>query len=342
MAGALAKGSGEIPPLDAGRKGSLAITVLYKEEDGTESKIAGLELQVYQIAQLTVREDGAVVCTLTADFQGSDLSFDDMTASESLKAAETLQTLVQEKQLKGPEAVSDAEGIARFENLQPGMYLVQQKPDAEGAGSYIKMDPYLVFVPQPEKGSEGTVWNYDVTMQPKTEQCREPMPDGKYIEGEIQIRKNVVRGAKQIRVKDTFYAGIFEKTDAGYELWKVTELKQNGTVTVPVTLHVEDKEQRTELWVFETDQNGRRLDGKKNAFTISGEGAVTLGVDQLYAKITLTNQYDEPGKTSGGGKGSGGYVRTGDVTPVEWYVIAGGASGGFLLLLALLQRRRKD
>lgn len=342
MVGALAKESDGMPPLDADRKGRLAVAVFYKEEGRPESKIAGLELQVYQAAELAVREDGAAIYTLTADFQGSGISFDGMTASESLKAAEALQALVQERQRKGLEAVSDADGMACFENLQPGMYLVQQKPDDGGTGSYIKMDPYLVAVPQPEKGPEGAGWNYDVTMQPKTELCRKPMPDGKYVEGEIQIRKNVMRGAEAIQVKDTFYAGIFEKTETDYELWKVTKLKQNGTVTVPVTLHVEDKKQKAELWVFETDQAGRRLDGTKNAFIISGEGAVTLGVDQLYAKITLTNQYAEAGKTSGGGKGSG-YVRTGDATPVGTYAVAGVLAGmAFLVLQASRRNQAKE
>lgn len=227
VAEALAGEDDSLTQLTADQMGSLSVHVFYKKKDGTKIRIEGMRLQLYQTATLTVQADGTAEYTLVPEFQGSGVSFEGMTASRSLRGAKMLQTMVQEKQLTGREEKTDADGMAYFGDLRPGMYLLWQRSEKSETAFSVKMDPYLISVPQIEQAEGRVAWKYEVTMQPKTGTDQKPTPE------------------------------------------KPSE------------------------------------------------------------------------KPTGGGAGSGS-VRTGDVTPMEWYAIAGGASGGFLLLLALFQRRRKD
>lgn len=65
----------------------------------------------------------------------------------------------------------DEAGIARFENLRTGIYLLLQK---ESAAGYQKIEPFLAAVPALEEGRPV----YDVAAWPKMEQVPETIPDG--------------------------------------------------------------------------------------------------------------------------------------------------------------------
>lgn len=176
-AGAFAEENVRMPPLEENQKGSLSITVSYKDAAGTKHRCSGVRLQLYQAASLTVQADGAAVCTLMPEFAGSGLDLAKMTASESLRAAEALEAVIQEKRLSGTEGVTNADGIVCFADLNPGVYLLVQGPAEKKAAAKVKMNPYLISVPQAEEETTGTKWNYAVEMRPKAELCRTPQPD---------------------------------------------------------------------------------------------------------------------------------------------------------------------
>ena len=177
VAEALAGENDSLPPLTADQVGSLSVHVFYKKKDGTKIRIEGMRLQVRQIADLTVQADGTAEYTLVPEFQGSGVSFENMTASRSLRDAKMLQALAKETQLTGQETRTDVDGVAYFGDLKPGMYLIWQTSEKSEAAFSVKMDPYLVSVPQIEQEAGKRAWNYEVTMQPKTGMDLKPMPE---------------------------------------------------------------------------------------------------------------------------------------------------------------------
>ena len=174
VAEAVAGENDRLPQLAADQVGSLSVHVFYKKKDGTKIRIEGMRLQVLQIADLTVQADGTAEYTLIPEFQGSGVSFENMTAAHSLRDAKMLQALVQEKHLAGQEEKTDEDGMAYFGDLKPGMYLIWQMSEKSESAFSVKMDPYLVSVPQTGQEAGKVIWDYEVTMQPKTGMAQKP------------------------------------------------------------------------------------------------------------------------------------------------------------------------
>ena len=120
------------------------------------------------------------------------------------------------------------------------------------------------------------------------------IPDGSSYKAWIEISKEVLKGTEAVDVDDTFYAGIFTKTDDGdYDLYQIVQLENNGTVRTEVTLGGENGDQPITYYVFETDATGSVIDQTTFAYTVSGEGEVTLDKDNTAASITITNKVKE-------------------------------------------------
>ena len=134
----------QMPDLEPGKTGSLSVSLSYKNEAGESIPIEGVTLQVFLIAKLTVENGGSSTYTLTSDFAKTGIVFDGMSASSSNQAAKECKAIVLERELTGQAAVTDAEGMVYFENLEPGMYLVMQTANADSVPLYTEMDPYLV------------------------------------------------------------------------------------------------------------------------------------------------------------------------------------------------------
>ena len=120
------------------------------------------------------------------------------------------------------------------------------------------------------------------------------LPEGYKQKADIEIQKNVIVNKEAVTVNDTFYAGIFTKNDdEEYELYKVTELVQNDTVTVEVPLGGENGDEDITYYVFETDENGNRVEETTFAYEISGEGEVTISAAEKAGTIEITNTRTE-------------------------------------------------
>lgn len=167
------------------------------------------------------------------------------------------------------------------------------------------------------------------------------LPEGYYLEGKIQIKKNVFQDKDRVKVNDTFYAGIFTKEDGTYILNQIVELKQNGTVSVPVVLSGDSGEEYVEYWIFETNKNGKQVDKESFSYEVSGEGAVKLHTEKMEGSVEITNRIkkeavEEPTETS-----SDNAVRTGDDTPVMTFAVAAAAALLVMILLVIAGVRRK-
>lgn len=223
-------------------------------------------------------------------------------------------------------------GTAVYENLGEGTYYIFET-DSEG-------NPYKIdemqqgtysWVCQLEEGSSqevkldgkaeapaGTVGLYNLYYD---------LPDGYSFMGKINVAKKVLdEDEKVTTTQDTFYAGIFRDKEAT-DLYQVVELTQNGTVTVEVPLGGENGQDPITYYVYETDQNGKRVDEETFDFEVSGEGKVELKKDNLSGTISLTNtQKPEDADDDSGTSGSNSSTqrtstkKTGDDTPIALYV----------------------
>ena len=353
LAGTVQAGSYE-----AGKKGSLNLTVQQTDEDGKTTPLTGVKLELYRVADVSF--DGNVHFVLTSSMSSAGYDFDSFkNASEWYSAAEKLAEVAAASSVKPVEAVSDEQGKVVYSDMEEGMYLV-----IGAAESSVKVTPMLLTVPfaSTEEG-----WIYDVQAYPKAENSVvvddntvatdiaayvnnifSTLPEGFFVNGKIEITKNVVVDGVKKTVDDKFYATVFD--DSGKAVSTV-ELKQNDKVTVTVPFS-EDIKDTVTYAVKETDKDGNVLDKDSFAYVVSGEGSVKLNEsDQYHGSIEITNTKKDAAVTPGGSNGGSGTsnggsdasshggsatsrpVKTGDpMNPVFWglvllvsvIVIAGG------------------
>lgn len=168
-----------VEPLDGSKRAALGITAVITDKSGDALPVQGMKIGLYRVAALSVRE-GSVVYTLTETFQDSGLRLSDMTASESLQAAEKLSSRVTQRGLQGVTADTDVQGRAEFKGLEQGMYLAVQQSEARAGGKRVYMAPCLWSVPAPEWNAEKqlNLWNYSVEVLPKLTERKPPKPPG--------------------------------------------------------------------------------------------------------------------------------------------------------------------
>lgn len=253
---------------------------------------------------------------------------------------------LREIELKGTST-----GTAVFENLPAGTYYIFET-DSDGNAYTVNeiqsRDEYK-WVCQVEDGSSqevtldgkagspaGTVGLYNLYYE---------LPKAYSYNGNITITKTVTDGTNQITSGETFYAGIF-RDQAGTDLYEVTELKQNGSVTIEVPLGGENGDEEITYYIYETDADGKRVDKQSFGYNVSGEGRVDLHSGNLKGEIVITNTKKAPTPTptimptaaptptaapgySGGNTtpnvqdsgSSASPVRTGDDTPIALYAV---------------------
>lgn len=145
------------------QKGS--ITINFKIEDVTTKEITNLQgatFEAWKVADVKPYEHtSSIEYTLVDEFAKTNIKLNEMTASQLRESAYNL-SLVAEKSDGICEINSDGKGY--INNVEPGMYLIQQTK-AEGTSSeYTKAEPFLVSVPMYNDGD----WDYDIVVEPKS------------------------------------------------------------------------------------------------------------------------------------------------------------------------------
>ena len=118
------------------------------------------------------------------------------------------------------------------------------------------------------------------------------LPDGYYYTGKITLTKSVMDSGNMITSDDTFYAGIFTVDAQGNVAdnpTDVVKLNNNGTVTVEVPLGGTSGTEQITYAVMETDENGKPIDKAAFPYTVTGEGNVTLSMDQTTGEVNIVN-----------------------------------------------------
>lgn len=141
--------------IDWTKNGSLTV-IIEDSEDPEMAPVVGASIAVYHVASAK-SSNGQFAFTYTKDFAGCGLSLDDI-GDEAL--AQQLADYATEKRLSHKTELTDELGMARFDDLTLGLYLVIQEAGAE----YSTCLPFLVTIP----GSDSNMWLYNVYAQPKT------------------------------------------------------------------------------------------------------------------------------------------------------------------------------
>ncbi len=162
-----------VPALED-RTGSMTIHCEYKK-DNSSTNIDGMELSITRVASVNVDPSVPYYYTLLSDYAESNITFENMTASESNDAAKVLADLQDQKGISGTKDVTDGDGNVSFADLDLGMYLVRQTGKSGTAVEYTTIDPFLVMVPSIDDNEE---WVYEVSAIPKTmpEKVTTPTP----------------------------------------------------------------------------------------------------------------------------------------------------------------------
>ena len=138
----------------------LSLTVEF-EIDG--STVSGAQISIYKAASVYT-EGGAVFYTALA----GDYSYEGITAGESNEIASELSQMFEEEEAYGSET-TDSDGIAVFEGLEAGIYLVVlEEAAADPDGNEYIFEPYLACVPLAMEEDGEYVWTYEVVSTPKT------------------------------------------------------------------------------------------------------------------------------------------------------------------------------
>ena len=186
-----------------------------------------------------------------------------------------------------------------FETTQDGKPIKYMDPQGTEDGFYCMAGevlgaeghdtaPVIIMENEPDGIGDATISNVYTDL-----------PDGYYYTGDITITKSVRDGNDIIATDYSFYAGIFAQDAQGNVSANPTEivkLNNNGSVTVEVPLGGADGTEPITYAVLETDENGTPINKQSFPYTVTGEGNVSLSMDQQEATVNLVN-------TLGGGEG---------------------------------------
>ncbi len=139
------------------RKGTIIVKMEYDGEPVTDGALAA-----YRVARL-VEEDGGYGFEALPPYKEKELS------QEALNTPELAASFAEQLSGEGIAPASSENGLIRFEQLEPGLYLIIQ---TEASRGYEPLKPFLVSLPVNEDGH----YVYEVTAEGKFQLYREPEP----------------------------------------------------------------------------------------------------------------------------------------------------------------------
>lgn len=299
-----------------------------------------------------------VTKTLIDEF-GKDLSAEEdvfYVALFSDEAHTVRVSSVEELSYKGNHSAT-----VTFKNLELDTAYYLGETDEEG--NYQENKVAVNGVYQPVYPDNGKVLLTNV--KPKSEYSFEnqffTLPDGYYYSGDITITKKVLRGGKEEKSKETYYAAIFTDQACTQRYGDVLELKMGGkseTSAKAENLYIGtgDSDSVT-YYIAETDKDGAALEQADVKFTFSvDKKEVTLSKENAHETATITNELPEstpaitPTATEkpeggaenySGGSSGASPVKTGDETPIEGYVLLLLAAAAASYVALLIRRNNK-
>lgn len=136
---------------DLSIKGTLTVSM---KKDG--KAVPGGEFEIYHIADISIA-DGSCKYTFTKEFKDCRLSVDTIESDEFVSE---MERYIKSNKISGIRESADNNGIARFDQLEAGIYFVMQNEAAKG---YSKANSFTVSLPVLEDGK----YIYTVNANPK-------------------------------------------------------------------------------------------------------------------------------------------------------------------------------
>lgn len=150
-------------PVETARTCSLTLSHLVRGEDNQSLPLSGVVFRLYRVGDMS--ED--VVFSLTGDFTDCGVDLKGLDADGWNAAASTLAAYAQAHQPR-QTARTDSAGLAFFEGLPTGLYLLVGEDAKVGEATY-RVAPFLVSLPGWEDG-----WVYDVDANTKPDSTPRP------------------------------------------------------------------------------------------------------------------------------------------------------------------------
>lgn len=151
--------SAEVPEIDLSKTASMKLCEI---SCTTSQPIAGVELTLYRVAAFKNCNAGSL--TLLNEYSTCGIDISDLSTSEKqICAAGKAMVYIRTHKISGITAVSDKNGIAAFDNLPLGLYLV--KVCSHEARVKVASDLFFVYLPMYDKGG---CWQYNIVAQPKS------------------------------------------------------------------------------------------------------------------------------------------------------------------------------
>ncbi len=141
--------------------GSVTIEYHGRTKDDTVIHLSGAQFVLYEIGCFR-----SGTWTFSEAFQNAGISLDHENASDRKEQAEELYAYAVKQKLQGKTQKTDESGIAVFDNLEPGFYLIAQKEElVYGESEEFMTSAFLMSIPSEVDGKEA----YHVTVEPKSE-----------------------------------------------------------------------------------------------------------------------------------------------------------------------------
>ncbi len=140
--------------VDFSKKGSLTVTLTEKEHD---EPIENAEITIYKIADAKSK-DNNLAFEYTEELKECEVSLSNLKADNLTNDIEKCVQDITSDLIKK----TNNKGVAKFDNLDLGLYLVTQSKSVKG---YSNIDSFLVVTPKVENNK----WIYNIKSAPKTE-----------------------------------------------------------------------------------------------------------------------------------------------------------------------------
>lgn len=266
--------------LDFSMKGSIDITLTEKKDN---TNIDGAELTIYKIADAK-EENNNLVYKYVSDITACSIKEEDLNT-------DNINDFISECFNNDITGISDTtiNGLANFNNLDLGLYLVKQTNKVEG---YSTISPYLVMIPEIIDNE----FIYEVSSKPKTDVIRVMDLTIKKVWNTTTTNTNTIVKLPNIDVELIFNGEVIDKVNLSKEnnweyIWKDIEKSDNYVVKEIVPDGYTDTYQRIDNTIIITNTSTLVQTGNMPwlIILIGSVGILLVAISVIYNKFNEKN-----------------------------------------------------
>ena len=251
--------------------------------------------------------------------------------------------------IKAIEFKNASASTVEFTGLEVGRTYYIRETNASGEPVEVgALEDGTVFMSYFPNGNEAVVTEENGVTTVIFQNQFYDLPDGFYIEGVLNVSKNVVgTDGTALNSNEVFYAGIFD--DPGYTIpsqyvtYNMLELNMNGgsSASSSTAIAIPSMNDSVTLYITEVDEDGTPVAGAKDfKYTVSQDKTyITVSAANANANVSITNIEKVKKETTT--TISADDAKTGDDTPIGLYLALLAASVTYLTSAVYRRRRRR-